>query len=231
MTYSRGAALALGVTFLVLSLRSKHKLITLCSLVLLSFPAVYMVGESYLDRLSTIKTPATDDSASSRLENYTTAIEIWKDYPIFGVGFGEQNQQNVIGAYLKRNYEKRIVLHNTYLQILVDSGIFAFLIYCGLLIGTLFWLSGSFQRARKETPELAAYPAAIQSTLIGFCVGAIFLSRVQFDLVYILFMCTASWWSIQRDLTAEYEMSFDPDAEEEYVDDGMLPSPAFQGGA
>ena len=222
MTYSRGAALALVATFLVLSLRSKHRLFTLCLLILLSLPAVYMVGDSYVNRLSTIKAPAEEASARSHMENYAPAIEIWKDYPIFGVGFGEQNQRNVIGSYLTRKSEKDIVIHNTYLQILVDSGLFAFLIYCGLLIGTLLWLSASFRRARRETPGLEAYPAAIQSALIGFCVGATFLSRVQLDLVYILLMCAGAWWNIQRNLV--------PDTgEEEYPEaSAVLPSYALE---
>jgi hypothetical protein len=51
--------------------------------------------------------------------------------------------------------------------------------------------------------RLAAYPLAIESSLVGFAIGSTFLSRVGFDAFYVLLMCAAAWWKIERDYLLE----------------------------
>src|ERR1035437_9829767 len=158
MTHSRGAALALGATFLVMVWWAKRKVGILIVLVLLCAPSLYLMRASYFDRLATIENPEEDASASSRLEYQKSAVAMWRDYPWFGVGFGEANYVRLAPAYL--GHEDIHVVHNTYLQMLVDSGVFAFIVYVSLLFGTLIWLGRSAHRAAQETPGLEAYPQA-----------------------------------------------------------------------
>ena len=90
--------------------------------------------------------------------------------------------------------------HSTYFQVLVDSGVFAFATYVTLLFGTIIWLEVSRRRMARLATGDHVYPAALQAALVGFAVGCTFLSRVQFDLTYILLMATAAWRNIERDL-------------------------------
>jgi putative inorganic carbon (hco3(-)) transporter len=199
MTYSRGAALALVAALLVVIYRSKRRLATLAVISAICLPILYLVGAPYMDRLATLQAPEEDSSARSRLENYTAAVQMWKDYPILGVGFGEENERRLLSRYTNRDVgEADLVIHNTYLQLLVDSGAPAFLIYTGLLIGTIFWLGSAGQRSRAEEMGMQHCLQAIQLALITFSIGALFLSREQFDFAYMLLMSAAAWWRIQR---------------------------------
>jgi O-antigen ligase len=121
----------------------------------------------------------------------------WKDYPIIGVGFGEENERRLLSRYTHREGETDLVIHNTYLQILVDSGLIAFLIYSGLLLTTIVWLGSARQRAQANSQDVLPCLFAIQAALIAFAIGAIFLSREEFDLTYMLLMTAAAWWQIQ----------------------------------
>jgi O-antigen ligase len=93
---------------------------------------------------------------------------------------------------------KAQVIHNTYLQMLTDSGVFAFGLYIVLLFGTIFWLGRSAKRMWLLDPQLAHVPMALQAALITFAVGSTFLSRVNFDLTYYLLTAAAAWLPIER---------------------------------
>jgi hypothetical protein len=90
------------------------------------------------------------------------------------------------------------VAHNSYLQMLVDSGIFAFLIYCGLLFGSIFWLGKSAKFVRSVYPGQELIPIALQTSLLAYAAGASFYSHQRYDLFYILLLTTAAWYQIQK---------------------------------
>lgn len=201
-THSRGGALALGVVMLCLVMRSKHRLIAVMGLAALAIPAIWMVRESYFDRLATLSEYQAESSARDRLELARAAVRIWADHPIFGVGFGSTNFQQIVGTYLER--EDSHVAHNTYLQVAADSGTAAVLIYTGLLFGCIWGLGRSASRMKAlNRMEMYEYPAALQASLIGFAVGSAFLSRVTFDFYYILLTLAASWFLIERQIVAD----------------------------
>jgi O-antigen ligase len=56
-------------------------------------------------------------------------------------------------------------IYNTYLQVLVDSGLFAALLYVMLLFGAIFWPWRSALRARQYYPDLAPIPLWVQTAL------------------------------------------------------------------
>jgi O-antigen ligase len=207
MTYSRGGAVALGVAFLLIVWYSRHKLLMLFSLALVSAPIVMLVGSSYIDRLSTIQTRVEERSAYSRIILAKIGVNMWMDYPMLGVGFGRTNQQALISRYLPSDVEEATwggkVLHNTYIQLLVDSGAIAFLIYVTLLLGMIVALIRSARRIRTVCPHLLPYPRAIQVALVTFAVGATFLSRVEFDLYYFLLMAGQIWLKLEPSLVQE----------------------------
>jgi probable O-glycosylation ligase (exosortase A-associated) len=197
MTHSRGGALSAGVALLLIALRSKRKFLTLAVLVMCAAPAVYVVRDTYLARLSTITTneAEADGSIRSRINHRRAAFAMWKDYPFFGVGFGMENYVLLAPQYL--GYDDFHVAHNTYFQILADSGAFAFLIYICLFFGTIVWLERSARAAARDTPGKEVYPLAIQTSLIAFAVGSYFLSRDTYDLLYIVLMAAAAWHTVQ----------------------------------
>lgn len=196
MTYSRGGAITLAVVLLFLILRSRHKIAGAVMVFILAAPAVYLMGDSYQERLSTIAEPTKEASANSRFELAKAAWQMWQDYPLTGVGFGGGNFARM--SYLYTTVQNGSVAHNTYMQVLVDTGIFGALFYLALLWGTIFWLGISIRRTRKESPDIVCVPVAIQTSLIAFAVGCTFLSRVTLDITYMYIMAAASWWYVAR---------------------------------
>lgn len=200
MTYSRGAALSLAAVLLYTAFTSRRRVATLVVMVALCFPAFYLVRESYVDRLSTMK---SGEAGGNRLDNYRAAVQMWLDHPILGVGYGKENQQRLLAGYTDRDEETEIVIHDTYLQMLVDSGIFALLIYLLLLFGTIFRMGRLARQSRESHPDIASRARAIQIALIGFAIGGTFLSRIDFDLTYILCMCAATLLQLEPEEVRE----------------------------
>ena len=198
MCHSRGGVLATGVVALVIALRSKRKLLTLALLTLFSIPSVFLVRSTFFERMETLARYEEDSSAYGRLVYAKAAIDMWRDYPLTGVGFGTHNEMRLLKHYVKLEKDPEMVIHNTYLQMLADSGIFAFAVYVILLFGALFWLEHAVRRTRRMFPEEAPILLSLQTALVGFMVGCTFLSRVDFDLTYMLLMTMAAWQMAER---------------------------------
>jgi len=202
-THSRGGILAVGSALLLIAISEKRKLFALALLGIGALGVSYLVWNSLSSRLETLKNPMEEDSARSRIILATYAApRMWLDYPFFGVGFTETNQQRLVFKYVPPEYAAAYagkVLHNNWLQILVDSGIFAFLVYMWLLFGTGLktWIAAK-RIAAGESMEKAAIPFAISVSLGTFLVGATFLSRTTFDLFYVLLCTAAAWMEIRK---------------------------------
>jgi putative inorganic carbon (HCO3(-)) transporter len=200
-THSRGGALSAIAAIICLAIQSKRKLLVLALMCACSVPAIYMSYDSYVERIRTIQDPDDDASAQSRIQFAKAGIQIWKDHPIVGVGFGSYNFGRLLRQYVNRPGIH--VAHNTYVQVLADSGIFAFLLFVGLLFGTQIWLAVSARRIARIKPELKAYPQALLGALVAFSVGSTFLSRVSFDFYYILLATAAAWHTVYHGVLAE----------------------------
>lgn len=211
MTYSRGGALAAGVAMLLMGLRSKRRVATLICITAFAIPPIYMVRASYKSRIESI-TDENDSSIRSRNEVRIGGIEMWLDHPLFGVGYGTLNFRKLISNYV--GYEDAHVAHNTYVEMLADSGIFAFLLYSGLLFGTIWWLQLSARKVCRDQPGTEVYPYAIQTSLISFAVGSFFLSRVDFDFLYMLLAGAGAWYTVCK---AGALLTDEPDADPTYA--------------
>jgi putative inorganic carbon (HCO3(-)) transporter len=201
MTNSRGASLAAAAAFVVMIARSKHRVGVLIAVVLTIGPAIYMVKDQYFNRMSTLSNYDEDASAEGRLTQWKVTLQMIKDYPFLGVGFGSRNYIVVSQRYLKR--ENDIGAHNTYLQMMSDSGIPALLIYSMLLFGTIIWLGGSAKRIREIHPGSEFIPIALQASLIAFAVGGTFGSFQRYDFSYILLMSAASWRIVSETISED----------------------------
>jgi probable O-glycosylation ligase (exosortase A-associated) len=194
MTYSRGSALALGAVAFMIIKRSQRRMAALVVIAVMIVPTVYLVGPSYLERLDTIKAPTEEGSAASRIEMAKLSLRIWQDYPLLGIGYGRENFRLMARAYGYTG--PSIVAHNTYTEVLVDSGIFAFLFYVGLMYGTILWLGRSARRMARDAPHLVVFPVSLQIALIAYAVNCAFISRENFDFYYMLLMAAAAWYQI-----------------------------------
>lgn len=123
-----------------------------------------------------------DSSTSFRLNVYQSAINMIKDNWLLGIGVGNQNFREVYGLYMRTGFDA-LSAYSVYLEIAVESGIFALFAFLGFL-GTLIYKA--FQLIFKETDlkTIVIISVAITSIIAimihGFVDTIFFRPQVQF---------------------------------------------------
>lgn len=186
-TRSRGGALALGLVGVVWLFKSRRNAWAL----ILSPLAVAMVlvlspPQLWLRLRALISDGGTSDaSAMGRRIAWEKGLNMWADNKLFGVGpgyFTDVNVWNSVDPPLL--VDKPLVAHNTYVQLLAESGAVALAVFLSLLIGTLVYLART--KHDPAAPWRRRYADALFLSLLGFTAGSFFLSRTHFDLTYHL---------------------------------------------
>lgn len=208
LTHSRGAFLALSATAMWIAWRSGKLVRALGALVFLAMLFPVVAPQEVLDRLSTIG-DTKESSANARLTAWATAFRMIEANPVLGVGM--RNFQSSFREYSVVPLEESsqtYVAHNSYLQIWAESGSVAFVVYLALL-GSVFLACRRVHRIGRSRPDLAwaaNYARMMEATTVGFMVGAFFLNRGHFDLVYHWFALvtalSAVTWVVLRQAPA-----------------------------
>jgi probable O-glycosylation ligase (exosortase A-associated) len=187
LTHSRGAALALIATLLVIAWRAGNLFKAVLGLALAAVVFFMFAPEHVLDRLATLKEGTEEGSAATRIRAWTVALRMIEANPVFGVGIRNfQEHWHEFSADLTKGGSFAYVAHNSYLQIWAEGGTVAFTIYMTLL-GSMFVASRRVRRWARVRPDLAwagNYARMMEATTVGFMVGSFFLNRGHFDLVY-----------------------------------------------
>ena len=124
-------------------------------------------GTSIIDRLQN----AISDGGSGRMKLWQNAFNTFLDHPVTGIGIG-----NFMG-YNKKVYKRGQYAHNTYLEILAETGIVAAPLF---LLAIIFACAKSFKKRRKS-------PVAMY--ILAFLLPAIlFLTVFQHEVLYIAFL-------------------------------------------
>jgi probable O-glycosylation ligase (exosortase A-associated) len=197
-THSRGGFLALCMVYFVITMKSRYKLLGLSAAVVAAILFIIFIPPEYVERLRTI-TDVKESSAASRIIAWQTALNMIQDNPIFGVGLGNffYNYVQYCPIEIKTLYGANLVphvAHNSYLQVWAECGTFAFIIFVGVIFVTLHRL----RKLRKVNRRAGGptwvehYSHAFETSIYGYLVGATFLNRAMFDLVYLIIgMCAA----------------------------------------
>ena len=184
-TYSRGAFLVLLVLVFLLWRRFWAGRWLAAVLILpLAVGAlavsVAMVGHSYLDRMSTIAAPHGEASSQDRLDLLRRSVELTVKHPVFGVGPGQFQEQS--RAWLET--------HNTYTQFSAEAGVPALALFLALL-----WLAVSHLHTACKTisdPRTLYLVQGLFCSLVGYAVGAFFLSTAYLIYPYLLVACAVA---------------------------------------
>ena len=186
LTHSRGGFLALCVTALWIAWRSGHLFRAMLVLLGLAMLFPLLAPESVLERLSTIG-DTKESSANARLTAWATALQMISANPLLGVGMRNfQSRFRDYSVVPLGETGQTYVAHNSYLQIWAESGSLAFVVYVALL-GSVFVTCARVYRLGRQRPDLqwaSNHARMLEATTAGFLVGAFFLNRGHFDLVY-----------------------------------------------
>ena len=179
-TLSRGAVLALAVAGVWVVVRgrapTRSVIVAAAVIVVLGTAALTFERPFIEDRLNA-KLTVADENIESREALWRGALEMAADHPILGVG---------TGLYPKRAADYVVdepfgivepVAHNSYLEVLAESGVLAFLAFVAFVVGTWVVLRRCYQAARaggdRPAQDLAS---ALQASHIVAAVAAVFLS-------------------------------------------------------
>ena len=134
LTFSRGAYLSIVFGLIILFLTSsgiKSKIKAITTTMFLVF-VLYMIGDKMIinpiNYIISRFTKLFSDGGSGRLVIWSNAINTFLDNPIFGIGI------NSIREYNLEKYMKGMYVHNSFLEVLVETGIVGFVIYI------IFWV-------------------------------------------------------------------------------------------
>jgi O-antigen ligase len=115
------------------------------------------------------------DAVIDRLTIWRTAFDVWRDHPIFGVGLGnfrDHAMQRQIDLLVPLGYES-FHAHNTYIELLVDTGVVGLLSYLGFLVAMLAALLRRWRQVRDDrTSHAAIMTMAALGTLGAYVVFA-----------------------------------------------------------
>ena len=189
-TYSRGGALILVFILALLILEYVRKLtvrqvgIGIIGISVFVTVGIVVIPPSYWDRQSSLK-DQTDSSISRRLSYLQVALGAFGEKPLIGSGSGTYTEIYARSrhAVVHQRKEQQIFArhaHNTYLEVLVGTGIIGLLIFIGLL-----WCSVSnFTHAKKAflkkgDVELASLMGAFRLSLLSIVIYLMIQSAID----------------------------------------------------
>jgi len=189
LTYSRGGAIALGVTLFTLLLQDKQKIKPIFFLLIIGVLIGTKISDKYINRIKSIKHYEQDVSAMGRLATNYAAINMLKKHPLLGVGAGNYN--DVFLDYTPENLKQWVApgksIHNIILQVASETGFIGLFIF-NLLIMKSFIDVIKLKKTclqHKQLESLRHIATALGTALLGFFVAKQFGPGAYYSYIYI----------------------------------------------
>ena len=98
---------------------------------------IIMMTSSLRARVLSIFAMRSDSSNSFRFNVYNSCVDMFKDNWLLGIGVGNQNFREIYGLYMKTGFDA-LSAYNIYLEIAVESGIFALISFLAFLFVIIY---------------------------------------------------------------------------------------------
>ena len=198
-TFSRGGFLAMVFVLTLMFLRKPPRPLVAILTIIIAVVLLQLIPSQYVARMKTLidlipgigtSEPLTEISFRGRSSELQVAIDIFQDYPVFGVGlnnFKEYYQEYAQPLGIEKRREARSA-HSLYLQLAAETGMIGLSAF-GVVIGVMFY---SLRQARItfETVGLndqASLVYALMVGLIGYLAAGIFLQPAYPRYLWLLF--------------------------------------------
>lgn len=191
-TFTRGVWGALGVAMILTALIFSRRLGMLFLVAgVLTVGAMYEFWPSFQSRMD--QTFSSHGYDQERIDIWKANIEIFKDHPIMGIGYGE-NARYLPEYYEKLGMENHTLVshaHNQYLHLLAGTGVVGLLIYL-LVIGAFLRLSF---KAYRAFPDKELFKKGLSLGTIGaqFCFILGGLTEANFEHAKFKYVLVMTW--------------------------------------
>lgn len=195
---SRGGFLGLIAAFMFVLWRSKQRtrnfLILACLIVPLSIvapisPLARLVSPTYSDA------EATD----SRYVLWSAGLRMLQENPLIGVGVG--NFKPLAPQYQEERRKVQAIAHNTYIQLGAELGLTGLLLFIAVLVAGFRSLQKTATQAMRLRSSLLYHSATgIQGGLLGYAVGAFFVSAEFQRLLWFMIFVSIALSALARQL-------------------------------
>jgi putative inorganic carbon (HCO3(-)) transporter len=184
----------------LLFLTGQRKVVAACILIPAVLLAPLVLPDKVFQRADQIEGYEEDVSANQRLQSWTVAFNLAKDYPLTGGGFELEYAPDDSRwlSYTSDKYrwaldQRTSAAHSIYFQMLGQHGFVALFLFLTLCFGALMNLRRIKKKAlaNKDTAWVADYATGIQAGLVGYMVSGAFLNSAYFDLAWLYFAMTA----------------------------------------
>jgi probable O-glycosylation ligase (exosortase A-associated) len=190
-TQARTGLLCIGALFLVTLRDTKHRLLYMAGAAMLVLAAVPFLPQSFTDRMGTIQTYQSDQSASTRLAVWGWTLDYVKERP-FGGGFeaylqnrfqfqtvSEQTSGAVERVSTTTLQDQGRAWHSSYFEMLGEQGfpgLFLFLLIHAVGLVRMERLRRRYRKAEGPDAWIAPLATALQNFQLIYLVGAAFVA-------------------------------------------------------
>jgi probable O-glycosylation ligase (exosortase A-associated) len=187
MTWSRGGLLALVWALALFVLRQKRKLAWLIIVGIIILAVLATMPSSLRARMDVMfsNEQGADTSLMRRMTYQIYGRKLFYQHPILGIGFSRFSEAYARSEYRFLQGPGKQVAHNTYLEILVGTGLMGFVPFMSLLVTAL---STTWKLARHEEkyPYRAHVSAGLFAGLGGYLLSSLFLSQQYEKTLWLL---------------------------------------------
>jgi len=201
-TGSRAGFLGLVLFGILVLLRSKQKakmislgFVAACAVALAAPPEAWNRIRSLTKVKNTevLQTEA-DESARQRYMIWQIAWKMWEDHPVFGVGLGAAPHANLAYALNRDEWalaRRRWNTHNTFLNVLAETGLPGFIFFAGIFVSTFRQLAKARKAFENTVPEWSTDIRYLEAGLLAFMLGAFF--GVIHGIPYLYIYLAVAW--------------------------------------
>ncbi len=190
-TFSRSSTIGLFVILLYLFYRYRTRKIIVILVSLLFFLALYFVPADFWARILSVGKINQDPSLRWRAGLYAGAWHLFLHHPILGIGAGNFVLQSHIFV------AQHLAVHNTLLEIAVETGFFGFLAFLILISIVLLRLKNILiLRANNPKSPLALYAFGLLVAFLGILVVSFFYSIEEYFVLWTLFGLASSLYYV-----------------------------------
>jgi O-antigen ligase len=208
LNQSRGVMIAFFVALLIMSIYRKKTILIVVTIIITTILFLPTIKERFGSQ-NVIKDP--------RSQIYPLAMEVIKDYPIAGVGYGGEifRKNNMVNldkynASLPEKYRQEGILikgekkifnatHNAFLDVAVRTGLIGLALCCSILLTAFWMLVDVFRRRREEF--FRSWSICLFACFTAYLIQAFFndaLYGAQGIILYFHLAMIAILWNLSR---------------------------------